>query len=276
MFYLSRLNRVLVVLTLASTFAHAGETTNRIGITMVDIPSGSFLMGTSCTLTAAAKCSNPDTDANDTETPQHRVTVKAFQMGKTEVTIGQFKQFVAAAGRSDLANNDFMKYSALRDNGPMEQVSWNDAQDFIKWLNQSEGGGYRLPSEAEWEYACRAGGQHTYCGGNDLEALGWYAGNIHQEQSRLVGTKRANAFGLYDMSGSVWEWVQDCRNDSYLDSYRGAPSDGSAWMSGKCDKRGLRGGSREFSAGSSRATSRNLGTPDYRYNYSGFRLARTR
>lgn len=286
---LLRLNRTLLVLALAASFAHAGETTNKIGITMVDIPSGSFMMG-SCKLTAAmaeenkkraflgqapvsANCSNPDADASDDETPQRRVSVRGFQMSKTEVTLGQFKQFIAAAGRTDLVNDDFMKYNAYGDTAPVVMVSWNDAQDFIKWLNQTDGGGYRLPSEAEWEYACRAGGQHTYCGGNDLNALGWYGGNSG-ERPRPVGGKRANAFGLFDMSGNVWEWVQDC----WHDSYHGAPSDGSAWTS-DCDgvrRRVLRGGSWFDRARLSRAANRANDSPGDRNSNVGFRLARTR
>lgn len=270
---------------LLTSAAYAGKTTNKIGITMVDIPAGSFLMG-SCKQTAAmaeenkkrtflgqaplsANCSNPDDDASDDESPQHRVNVKAFQMGKTEVTLGQFKQFIAGAGRTDLVNDNFMRHNPYGDNAPVVGVSWNTVQDFIKWLNQTEGGGYRLPSEAEWEYACRAGGQHSYCGGNDLNALGWYEGNSNRQ--RPVGGKRANAFGLYDMSGNVWEWVQDCSNYSY----HGAPDDGSVWTSSKCDGRGLRGGSWNDYARLSRAAFRNFRSPGDRVSYIGFRLART-
>lgn len=277
----------LAALALTATLAQAGETTNKIGVTLVDIPAGSFLMG-SCGQTAAmaeenkkraflgqapvsANCSNPDSDANDSETPQHRVNVKAFQMGKTEVTLGQFKQFIAAAGRTDLVTADFMEYNAYGDTAPVVMVSWNDAQDFIKWLNQTEGDGYRLPSEAEWEYACRAGGQHTYCGGNDLNALGWWDSNSGGRQ-RPVGGKRANTFGLHDMSGNVREWVQDCWNDSY----RAAPTDGSAWTSGGCVGRVLRNGFWRSSSREVRAADRSGNSPGKRYSSLGFRLARTR
>ena len=151
-------------------------------------------------------------------------------------------------------------------------VSWHDAQAFIAWLNKTDGVGYRLPSEAEWEYACRAGGNDTYCGGNSVGAFGWYDGNSGN-RPHSVGTKQANVFGLHDMSGNVYEWVQDC----WHDSYRGAPSDGSAWTSAcSGDGRGLRGGSWYSYAWDSRAADRSSGTPGFRISYIGFRLARTR
>lgn len=288
----------LAVLMLTILLTQACETTNKIGITMVDIPAGSFMMG-SCKLASDMQegsekraflgqellkegCSNADADASDIETPQHRVNIGAFQLGKTQVTVGQFKQFIAAAGRTDLVDDNFMKYNAYGDNAPVVWVSWHDAQAFIDWLNKTDGGGYRLPTEAEWEYACRAeGGQHTYCGGNDLNALGWYYENSGNRQ-RPVGGKQPNAFGLHDMSGNVWEWVQDC----WHDNYRGAPSDGHAWKDdlplpawmGNCfgDKRVLRGGSWYNTAKSTRAANRGYNSPDYRSNGYGFRLARTR
>jgi len=272
---------------LGTTLAQAGETTNKIGVTMVDIPAGSFLMG-SCKLTEEiveenkkraflgqellpANCNNPVL-ASDNETPQHRVNVKAFQMGKTEVTLGQFKKFIAGAGRAELVNDDFMKHNAYGDNAPVVMVSWLDAQDFIKWLNQTDGGGYRLPSEAEWEYACRAGGNHTYCGGNNLNVLGWHALNSGM-RPRPVRGKRANAFGLFDMSGNAAEWVQDCWHANYI----GAPDDGSAWTSGnKCKERVNRGGFWSYIDLVARAAYRGRNAADGRFSATGFRLARDR
>lgn len=263
-----------LTLSLTATLAQAAER-----IEMVNIPAGSFMMG-SCLppsdkdrfMGKQAACANPDAAASRDEGPQRRVTLRAFQMGKTEVTLGQFKQFIAAADRSDLINDDFMKHNAYGDNAPVVQVSWYDAQAFIKWLNQTQGGGYRLPSEAEWEYACRAGGRHTYCGSDDLNAVGWYSDNRGNRQ-QAVGRKQANAFGLFDMSGNVWEWVQDCRHDDYA----GAPSDGSAWI-GSCtsDGRGVRGGSWGSFARDSRAAYRLRISPGSRNRSLGFRLARTR
>lgn len=277
--------------TLLAAPALAGETTNKIGITMVDIPAGSFLMG-SCKVTSAVEeenkkrrflgkpalstqCGHSDSDASDdSEAPQHRVSIRAFQMGKTEVTLGQFKRYIAAAGREDLLTDKFMKYNAYGDDAPVVMVSWRDAQAFIDWLNKTDGGGYRLPSEAEWEYACRAGGNHTYCGSDNVDAVAWHAGNSNLHQHEVAG-KQPNAWGLYDMSGNVKEWVQDCWHDNYI----GAPTDGSAWTSGcssSYDRRVLRGGSWKSSASDTRAANRGITTPVFRDNYNGFRLARTR
>jgi formylglycine-generating enzyme required for sulfatase activity len=262
----------------------SSETAEGIGIAMVNIPAGSFNMG-SCKITTAmqeenkkraflgqaplsANCSNSDSDASDNETPQHRVSVRGFQMGKTEVTLGQFKQFVAATGNTSLIDEEFMKYNRYGDDAPVVNVSWNDAQNFIDWLNQKDGGGYRLPSEAEWEYACRAGGYDTYCGSNNPNAVGWHSDNSSEHQ-HSVGQKQANAWGLYDMSGNVWEWVED----GYHDSYNGAPGNGAAWGGG--DSKVLRGGSWFNDPHTSRAAFRNDDTPAYRYYFDGFRLART-
>jgi formylglycine-generating enzyme required for sulfatase activity len=220
----------------------------------------------------STNCGSPDADASDDETPQRRVSVKAFQLGKTEVTLGQFKKFIAEAGRSDLITDDFMKYNAYGDSAPVVMVSWHDAQAFIDWLNRSDGGGWRLPSEAEWEYACRAGGNQKYCGSNSVGEVAWHYDNSGQ-RPRAVGGKKANAFGLHDMSGNVSEWVQDCSHDNYS----GAPIDGSAWTAG-CSQnwRMQRGGSWVFSAGGARAAERIPYEPGYRGRGAGFRLARTR
>lgn len=257
--------------------AVAGEVTNKYGITMVDIPAGSFQMG-SCKVPegkAGLDCGSPDPDASDRETPLHRVSIKAFQVGKTEVTVRQFERFAIDAGRKDLLKegSDFWAYnSATGGDYAAVMVSWHDAQAFIEWLNKTDGGGWRLPSEAEWEYACRAGGRDIYCGGSNLDALGWHSGNSGQQQHK-VAQKRPNAFGLYDMTGNVWEWVQDCRHDSY----RGAPIDGSAWTSNCIDDwRVVRGGSWKNNAGIARAANRTSGSPGARAAFVGFRLARTR
>lgn len=251
------------------TYAH--------GIEMVNIPAGSFTMG-SCPrqsekdafLGNAPSCSPQDPDATPDESPRHRVSVGAFELGKTEVTLGQFKAFIRAAGRSGLVDADFMKYNNRGDNAPVVQVNWGDAQDFTSWLNQTQGGGWRLPTEAEWEYACRAGGQHPFCGSNNIDEVAWHAGNSSSQ--RPVGGKRANAFGLHDMTGNVREWTQDCWNNSY----QGAPSDGSAWTKGDCSSRVLRGGSWNHSADNSRAAVRIGFSVGHRFYLNGFRLARTR
>lgn len=155
---------------------------------------------------------------------------------------------------------------------PVENVSWNDAQDFINKLNETNDGfRYRLPGEAEWEYACRAGttGDHYSA---DVDDIAWYDENSGKK-THSVGGKQPNAFGLYDMSGNVWEW---CR-DWYHDTYNGAPNDGSAWLSGGEQKyRVLRGGSWDFDATNSRSANRLNVTPDYDFSLIGFRVVAVR
>jgi formylglycine-generating enzyme required for sulfatase activity len=187
---------------------------------MVVIPAGSFLMGSKADPFASFP---PD----PTEMPQHLVSVKAFSLGKFEVTQ---EQWFALMG--NLPSR--FKGRTL----PVDQVSWDDAQAFVKKLSEKTGQQYRLPSEAEWEYACRAGGQAEYCGGDRVDDVGWYSTNSILS-TRPVGGKQANAWGLHDMSGNVWEWTQDCWNDNYS----GAPADGSAWITGSCSLRVVRGGS---------------------------------
>jgi len=257
----------------------AKESTNQYGITMVDIPAGSFIMG-SCSRQDAfmgtSDCLFPDSDASEDETPQHRVTVKAFQMSKTEVTLGQFKRYVRATGRTYLINDHFMNANAYGDDVPVVDVSWEDARDFIQWLNDTDGGGWRLPSEAEWEYACRANENRRFCtSAGDLSGGGWWDGNSNG-RPHPVAQKTPNAFGLYDMSGNVREWVEDCRHENY----RGAPTDGSAWTT-QCkgivrnDEHVLRGGFWGESAKGTRAASRGIELPGFR-SLAGIRLARTR
>jgi formylglycine-generating enzyme required for sulfatase activity len=271
--------------------AQAGEWTNSIGMTFVSIPAGSFYMG-SCKLsdaqkeenkrrqflgqpTTSAACpsgANSDNDANDSETPQHKVRVSAFQMGKYEVTLGQFKQYIAAMKRKSLVDDEFMKDNRYGDNAPVVHVRWYDANNFAEWLSKKEGKSYRLPSEAEWEYAARGGsrGKWSYSGNHGDYA--WYDGNSRDHQ-HAVGQKRPNGFGLYDTAGNVWEWVQD----NWHDNYRGAPSNGSVWGSGDSRYRVFRGGGWYGSAVYLRTAFRLFDEPDYRgdrYHSVGFRLLR--
>lgn len=210
---------------------------------MVIITSGEFKMG-----------------END-----HSVHVNAFVLGKTEVTQGQW--------RAVMGNNP-SRFSSCGDDCPVEQVSWNDAQEFVQKLNAKTGKQYRLPSEAEWEYACRAGGQHEYCGSDNVDSIAWYEGNsgkgwFSNGSTHPVGRKQPNAFGLYDMSGSVWEWIED----SWHDSYNGAPTNGSVWQ-GDGAKRVLRGGSWFFEPQFARAAFRFRLESAYRDYDFGFRVAR--
>lgn len=286
----ARLGNIVATLclSLAASFAHAGEFSSFIGLKFTDIPTGSVQMGSCQAATSmrgdgkkraqtppATGCSGADLDALINEIPQHRVSIPRFQMSKTEITLGQFKRFIIATGRTDLVTDEFMKYNAHGDDAPVVHVSWNEAKNFIDWFNKSKSatdpGTYRLPTEAEWEYACRAGGNHTYCGSRDVNAVAWFDANSGKHQ-QPVGNKNANAFGLHDMSGNVWEWVEDC----YHDNYAGAPTDGSAWMS-PCSSSGhvLRGGSWKGDAKNVRVPNRTNATAVSRSSYIGFRLART-
>jgi formylglycine-generating enzyme required for sulfatase activity len=180
---------------------------------MKNIPAGEFRMG------------------GDYEKPNHAVTVKRFKLSAYDVTFEQYDVFAQATGRSLPTDNGWG-----RGRRPVIDVSWDDAQAFAAWLSQQSGLKFRLPTEAEWEYAARAGTKTAYYWGNAFDrSKVAFAGNRTEE----VGSHPANAFGLYDMSGNVWQWTQDCYNDSYA----GAPSDGSAWISGDCEIRMTRGGS---------------------------------
>jgi len=217
---------------------------------MVVVPAGSFDMGSN--------------NGEDNEKPVHRVTIgKPFAMGKTEVTQGQWKAIMG---------DNPSKYINCGDNCPVEMVSWDDAQSFIQKLNDKTGKQYRLPSEAEWEYACRAGGMHTYCGSDDPDSVSWYGGSSKPagnsgKTTNPVATRQPNAFGLHDMSGNVWEWVED----SYHVNYIGAPDNGSAWQ-GDGSLRVPRGGSWSYLQ---RAAKRGGSQPKYRFGTIGLRLART-
>ncbi len=161
-----------------------------------------------------------------------------------------------------------------RGNQPVINVSWNDAQDYVKWLKEKTKKDYRLLTEAEWEYVARAGSTTAYWWG---DAVG--RGNANCDgcgsqwdgkQAAPVGRFAANPFGLYDTAGNVWEWVEDC----YHGSYDGAPKDGSAWKNGNDCQRVLRGGSWNDGPGCVRSANRIRVGPDNRINYVGFRVAR--
>jgi formylglycine-generating enzyme required for sulfatase activity len=154
---------------------------------------------------------------------------------------------------------------------PVEQVSWNDAQEFIRRLNGQGSARFRLPTEAEWEYACRSGGkEETYAGGESVGSVAWYDGNAGG-QTHAVGTKAPNGLGLYDMSGDVWEWVEDIYNDSaYQRHTRNNPVN-----TGGGSGRVFRGGAWYFVAGYARCAYRGDGDPGGRRRTLGFRLLRT-
>ena len=167
------------------------------------------------------------------------------------------------------------EFTGCGDNCPVERVSWNDAQEYLKKLSAKTGHQYRLPSEAEWEYACRAGETNEYCGSDNVDSVAWYGAHAYpvgdsDKTTNPVATKQANAFGLFDMSGNVWEWVAD----SYHTSYAGAPTDGSAWEGDK-SRRMLRGGSWDYYPQYVRASVRGWDEPISRTSFYGIRVART-
>ena len=226
------------------------------GPAMVVIPAGSFTMG--------SPSSEPG--HSDDEGPQHQVTIaKPFAMGKYEVTFEDYDRYCRATGKECPGDEGWG-----RGNRPVINVSWDDAVAFAAWLSEQTGQRYRLPSEAEWEYAARAGTTTAY----------WWGSEASKDRAKYgtlfggpvpVGTFPANAFGLHDTVGNVLEWVQDCWNGSYA----GAPSDGSAWISGNCSRRVYRGGSWFYYPEEMRSASRYGTSPDGRdggHVGRGFRL----
>ncbi|MFN7696122.1 MAG: SUMF1/EgtB/PvdO family nonheme iron enzyme [Burkholderiales bacterium] len=233
---------------------------------LVRLPAGTFTMGSPA----------HEADRRSNEGPQRPVTISAFWMGRTEVTQGQW--------RAVMGNNP-SRFSSCGDNCPVENVSWDDIQQFLLKLNQLTGQSYRLPTEAEWEYAARAGCASPFnLGGQcrnkaepseaNFDGNTTYNGSstgVYRKATLPVASFAANGFGLHDMHGNVWEWVQDC----HADSYAGAPSDGSAVNPGACSHRVLRGGSWFFGPNRLRAAVRLWFPPDGPMSNHGFRLART-
>ena len=236
---------------------------------MVDIPGGTFRMG------------DLSGEGEDDEGPVHTVTVPAFRMGKNEVTFAQWDSCVADRGCESYRPDD---EGWGRGNRPVINVSWDDTQSFIDWLNDKTGGKFRLPTESEWEYAARAGSTTIYHFGNAESQLCRYANhadsstdysNINEACSDGVGKRTAavgryqpNSYGLYDMHGNVWEWVEDCWNNSYV----GAPSDARSWMSGDCGQHTLRGGSWYNGPNALHSSTRTKRTLTFRHSHLGFRL----
>jgi formylglycine-generating enzyme len=261
---------------------------------MVIVPAGHFDMGSPPS----------ETDRESNEGSLHRVTVAAFALGRTEITRGQFAAFVKATQYQAIDNcwtlegGKFQERSGRywrdlgfpqNDKHPAACISWNDANAYAKWLSRKTGKHYRLPSEAEWEYAARAKTVTArYWGNNPDEAckyanvadktgqtsvgaLSWSAHHCADGYAFTspVGQFKANRFGLYDMLGNLWEWTED----SYHDSYSGAPNDGSVWQ-GDDAKRIIRGGSWNNGPTRVRAAKRGRDKPTTRFSDIGFRVAR--
>ena len=232
--------------------------TNSLGVTFKLIPAGTFMMG------------SPTSELfrGNNEGPQHQVTIsKSFYMQTTEVTQGQWKAVMG---------NNPSYFSSCGDNCPVEQLSWNDCQDFIAKMNQRGEGIYSLPTEAQWEYAARAGSVTAFANGGNTEVscgydpnlvvMGWYCYNSN-DITHLVAQKNANNWGLYDMHGNIWEWCQDWYGDypsgSVIDP--AGPSSGS--------DRILRGGGFCYNASGCRSADRDPRGPALRDRSFGFRLA---
>ncbi len=261
---------------------------------MVVVPAGSYLMGSPST----------EVGRDDDEGPVHQVVIgEPFAVGVKEVTRGEYMRFVRVTGHS--AGDSCWTYEdgewkdrggrnwedpgfGQMDGHPVVCVNWEDAKGYVEWLSRETGEEYRLLSEAEWEYVARGeretrywgeDGQCGYANGADRALKGRYSdwkwevascndGHVH---TAPVGSFASNGFGLYDVLGNVWEWVEDC----WKESYAGAPSDGRAWESGNCGRRVLRGGSWSDVPWLLRSASRGRDATGNRYDDFGFRVART-
>ncbi len=259
---------------------------NSVNLEMVSIPGGEFLMGTEDEeIERLVKKFNWERSRR--EKPQHEVTVQSFFMGKYPITQGQWKAVASLPKvKRDLeADPSHFKGG----NRPVEKVSWFDAEEFCQRLSKETGREYRLPSEAEWEYACRAGTKTPFHFGETITTDlanyrgtdGEYEGKVYpgiyanepkgkyREETTAVGIFPPNAFGLYDMHGQVWEWCED----DFHENYRGAPIDGSAWLSQQSSEKVLRGGSWVIYPWFCRSAYRGRYDPGDAYNRLGFRVA---
>ena len=232
---------------------------------MVSIPAGDFTMGDSVG------------DGSREELPLHRVHIKAFKMGAREVTFEQYDAYVKAVGDASVKNNTHLNSTFPDDNGwgrgrrPVINVSWEEAHLYMEWLGQQTGQKYRLPTEAEFEYAARAGSKTNFPWGNTFSSANANgAGKSQLGKTTETGSFAPNKFGLYDMVGNVNEWVEDCYHDSYV----GAPTDGSAWTVGEtCSGRRVsRGGSWNSDVTNLRVSQRNGINITSRNGNLGFRI----
>ena len=223
---------------------------------LVSLPRGSFTMGSN--------------SGDPSEKPAHQVSIaKPFAIGKYEVTVEQWDACVDAGGCQKTGDNGRARNSPARD------VSWDDAQQYVKWLGKTTGKAYRLPTEAEWEYAARGGTSTRYWWGEQMRA-GMAnckeCGDPWQKDAPAsAGSFAANPYGLHDVNGSVWEWVADC----WHNSYKGAPADGHAWEETNCRTRVIRGGSWREGASYMPSSTRFKYDASVRHSQNGFRVART-
>jgi formylglycine-generating enzyme required for sulfatase activity len=225
--------------------------------TLVAIPAGTFTMG--------SNTSDPS------EKPAHQVTIGTpFAIGRYEVSVQEWEACAAAGGCQKIAQR-----SNTSPNAPMRDVSWDDAQQYVKWLSSASGKPYRLPTEAEWERAARGGTATRYWWGEQMvqgKANCKECGKPWAEDAPAnVGSFGANPYGVYDTSGSVWEWVADC----WHNNYKGAPDDGRVWDDANCRVRVIRGGSWREGAPYMVASTRFKYDASVRHSQNGFRVARS-
>jgi formylglycine-generating enzyme required for sulfatase activity len=219
---------------------------------MLSLPGGTFTMGST---------------RDDSELPVHRVTIKPFEISKFPVTVRQWNECVAAKVCQYVPTGD--------DTDPVTNLSWSDTKQFLTWLNQFTQKTFRLPSEAEWEYAARGGTETNYWWGDQLQ-MGMVnckgcVDAYDSTQPLKVGSLKPNPYGLYDMGGDVDQWVEDC----WHDSYQGAPVDGSPWLEEDCLSHVIRSGSWRNDPSYVRSASRDHYDTDVRYPTHGFRVARS-
>jgi formylglycine-generating enzyme required for sulfatase activity len=226
---------------------------------MLVVPGGEFMMGSN--------------DGGEDERPAHHVRIpRAFAVGKFEVTFAEWDTCAAAGNCKHRPEDEGWG----RGNRPVINVSWDDiTKGYQPWVTRKAGKTYRLLTEAEWEYAAQAGSRAKFTWGDDIGRnranCDGCGSQWDKKRTAPVGSFQANEFGLHDMLGNVWEWVADC----YQPNYRGVPSDGSAWTSGDCNRRVIRGGSWIDNPGRLGAAYRAMNVPGNRYYSYGFRLART-
>lgn len=220
---------------------------------MVALPAGQFTMGLAVQNKAG----------DESALPAHAVTVKSFAIGKYEVTQDEWFAVMGTRPASFKGGKH-----------PVEQVTWKFAKEFTRKLSEKTGKPYRLLTEAEWEYAARAGSEGEHYFGKNISALpdyAWFDDNSG-ESTHPVGQRKPNAFGLHDLYGNVWEWTEDCWHEDYAD----APSDGSAWLTGDCSQRVARGGTWYSKSASVSSPARTKFASEIRYNTrgGGLRVAR--
>jgi formylglycine-generating enzyme required for sulfatase activity len=234
---------------------------------MVVVPAGAFMMGSLST----------DRDASESEFPRHRVTIsKPFAVSKYALTFAEWDTCVAYGDCPPQGQGAGLDAGWGRQRRPVINVSFHDAQRYVSWLSRVTGKTYRLLTEAEYEYAARAGTQGAYAWGGDIGKNNANCNGCGSEwdgkRTAPVGSFAANQFGLFDMAGNVWEWTEDCYHESYDGD---PPGDGSAWTAGDCSRRVGRGGSWYLPAVNLRSAARDRTSPDGRVDDLGFRVART-